>query len=172
MSGADGAASRGPVVRTDIVEVFVYRRSPRLSYELLQLRRASGTMAGTWQPVLGHVLAGESALGCAARELREETGLGPGVLLASHALERVHPFYLPAQDAVVMSPRFAVEAPLGWEPTLNAEHDAHRWVHQGRAGLAFVWPSQIAAWGEIEQHVLSPASRARPLLEVEWPGGG
>ena len=52
----------GPQMRTDIVDVYVFRR-PSLdagaAAEFLQLRRISGAMAGSWQPVMGHVEAGE-----------------------------------------------------------------------------------------------------------------
>jgi hypothetical protein len=49
----------------------------------------------------------------------------------------------------VLSPRFAVEVSPGWEPTLNAEHDAHRWVPAGEARSHFLWPGQHAAIAEL-----------------------
>ena len=76
----------GPRVCTDIVEVYVFRRpgargesgrgfAARLSdIEFLQLRRCQGVMAGSWQPVMGHVREGETATQAAVRELQEETG--------------------------------------------------------------------------------------------------
>ena len=136
--------SAGPRLRTDIVEVFVVR-----AHELLLLRRAKEPMLGTWQPVLGHVEAGETAEQAARRELEEETGLGEGGGLASlRALERVHPYFLPERDAVVLSPRFVALAEKGWEPALCAENDASKWVATRDAACELCWPSQRASFSE------------------------
>ena len=67
----------GPSVRTDIVDVYVFRHGAtggRGDVQFLQMRRCHGAMAGTWQPVMGHVEEGETATETAARELAEETG--------------------------------------------------------------------------------------------------
>ena len=45
----------GPQLRSDIVDVYVFRRvaAPRGAAEFLQLRRVSGIrMGGSWQPVM------------------------------------------------------------------------------------------------------------------------
>jgi dATP pyrophosphohydrolase len=142
-------------LRTDIVEVYVFRRSPRV--EFLQLRRRDGTMKGTWQPVMGHVEAGETASMAAARELREETGLdvrSPG-FLGWWALEGVHPYYLPALDAVILSPRFAAEVDESWIARLDEEHDQARWIPQDGVRTDFMWPGQVCACEEVETLVLS-----------------
>jgi len=140
----------GPRVRTDVVDVYVFRRIDEI-VELLQLRRVEGVMAGTWQPVMGHVRDGESAPECAVRELREETGLvvGSSDWRGLWALEQVHPFYLPGRDAIMLSPRFACQAAPGWEPRLDAEHDAARWVSAAEVQTAFLWPGQRAALKEL-----------------------
>ncbi|MBX3410489.1 MAG: NUDIX domain-containing protein [Phycisphaeraceae bacterium] len=135
-----------PTLRTDIVDVYVFRRGPGL--EFLQLRRTDGAYAGSWQPVMGHVEPGERAAACARRELLEETGLDAAGAhaLGFWALQAVRPYFIPALDCVMLSARFAVEAAPGWAPVLCAEHDAHRWV----AGAeAFVWQGQRETCGEI-----------------------
>jgi 8-oxo-dGTP pyrophosphatase MutT (NUDIX family) len=111
-----------PTLRADLVDAYVFHRAPGL--ELLQLRRARDPLRATWQPVMGHVEPGETAVACLWRELREETGLSPRDALGAWALEQIHPYFVADLDAVVMSPRFAVEVAPGWEPTLNHEHDA------------------------------------------------
>lgn len=142
-------------VRTDLVDVYVFRRGAG-AVEFLQLRRVGEPLSGTWHPLMGHLEPSEAPAACARRELAEEVGLSPGdpALMGLWALQGVHPYYLPTRDAVMLTPRFAAEVRPGWSPRLNEEHDAHRWV---REPGAFLWPGQRAAVAEI--------------LEVVVPGG-
>jgi len=138
-----------PRLRTDLVDVYVVRiDGPSRSAAFLQLHRCGGSLAGTWQPVMGHIEAGETALRAASRELAEETGLqiDPADLTA---LEQVYPFFLPETDEVVLSPRFWVVVPEGWEPVLNAEHDGARWVSAIDADRRFMWTGQMACCRDI-----------------------
>ena len=52
---------------------------------------------------------------------------------------RYQHLYAPDQY-VVMVESFAVEAPSGWEPTLNHEHDEYRWCSLGDALELLHWP--------------------------------
>lgn len=142
--------SPGPRVRTDIVDAYLFRRRAR-RVEVLQLRRAAEPLKGTWQPVMGHARPGETAIACLWREVREETGLrrGGDDLLGAWALQQVHPYFVAALDALVMSPRFAIEVSPTWQPRLNREHDAARWVDARRPGASFMWPGQALAVRDI-----------------------
>lgn len=164
----------GPRFRTDIVDVYVFRTpndhqsdAHRITdLELLQLRRTRDPMAGQWHPVMGHAEAGENAVACARRELHEEItlDLSAGVALGFWALEQVHPFFIAEMDCIIASPRFAVRVPTGWEPTLNDEHDAHRWTPAAEPA-SFVWPGQHAAIAELLAMLTGPAPR-EPLLRL------
>jgi 8-oxo-dGTP pyrophosphatase MutT (NUDIX family) len=164
-----------PAVRTDIIDVYVFRRFPSESLsriepyvEVLQLFRAERPLAETWQPVMGHVEAGETAAACAWRELSEEVGLERGpALVGLWALEQVHPFFMAELDAVVMSPRFAAEVVGAWEPRLNGEHSAHRWIAAHQAHRYFMWPGQVAAVHEITQWLLKPGSLMVEATRIE-----
>lgn len=147
-----------PTIRADIVDAYVFRRQSddRGRIELLQLRRVGNPMHGTWQPVMGHTEPGERAVDTFWRELREETGLTPDRALGAWALEQVHPFFIWTTDEIVMSPRFAVEVPADWEPTLNEEHDAARWVALEDARDRFLWPGQIEAIDELAAMLTNP----------------
>jgi 8-oxo-dGTP pyrophosphatase MutT (NUDIX family) len=159
---------RGPLIRTDVVDVYVVRRVGE-RVEVLQLLRAREPLKGTWHPVMGHVEVGESAINCAKRELREEIGLefGDPRLLGLSALEQVHPFFIAAIDTVVFSPRFCAEVAPGFEPRLNDEHVNARWVPLAEARRYFVWPGQCASLREISEHILPGDSLARGHLRVE-----
>lgn len=172
---------QGPLVRTDVVDVYIARRGEDLQLELLQIQRAKSPLLGTWQPVMGHIEAGETALQAAVREMGEEVGLmlpataahtraepaaddGPQGLWA---LEQVHPFYIAAIDCVVLSPRFVALVGPQWTPRLNDEHTAWRWSRLATAHRTFMWPGQLAAVREIGD-LLDRHGPARVALRV-WP---
>lgn len=142
--------TRGPLIRTDIVDIYIFRRSPD-GIELLQLFRAKDPLRATWHPVMGHIEHGETATHAAIRELREETGLDTSSPICRRlfALEQVHPFYIPDLDVIIMSPRFACEVAPNFDPVLNEEHSDFRWVHERTAHAAFMWPGQREAVAEL-----------------------
>lgn len=164
----------GPACRTDVIDAYVFRLpdASRLgAAELLQVRRTREPMLATWQPVMGHIEPGEHASDTLARELTEELGLDLDApcVLGVWALEQVHGFFLPELDAIFFSPRFAVQVDTNWHPTLNDEHDAHRWVPIDHASHHFMWPGQLASIDELARFVLPPASPARERLRLKRP---
>lgn len=154
----------GPRLRTDVVDVYVFRAHKGGGIEHLQLRRARAPLARTWQPIMGHVEPGEQAVQTAVRELHEEVALtiaaSPPVL-GFWQLEQVHPYFLAEIDAVVCSPRFAVEVDDSWSPALNAEHTDWRWTADH---ADFLWPGQRHALREIADHLVPRDSPARGAL--------
>jgi 8-oxo-dGTP pyrophosphatase MutT (NUDIX family) len=169
--------SYGPRVRTDVVDLYVATlRSGTASsrdggdpeWAFLQLLRAKPPLPDTWQPVMGHIEAGETAVDAVLREAREEIGLdlhNPQETDGLWALEQVYPFYIAAIDCVVMSPRFVAVVKGGWEPTLNREHSLWRWVPASSAWRQFMWPGQMAALREIAE-LLNNHGPARDALRL------
>lgn len=161
-----------PTIRADIVDVYVFRRQPAGAIDLLQLLRAEDpdtTLGNTWQPVMGHIEPGETASACARRELEEELGLLPTnpAFRGLWALEQVHPYFLAAKDQIILSPRFACEVAPAWQPTLNHEHTAARWVPADQSEEWFMWPGQIAAIDEIVRSLLAEDSLSRERLRIQ-----
>lgn len=158
----------GPRIRSDIVDVYIARISEpaRISrshdhespdtqvpsrIELLQIKRTRDPLAQTWQPVMGHVEAGETAIAAALREVREEVGLDvrSADCQGVWALEQVYPFYIASIDCIVLSPRFVAVVSSTWSPKLNAEHSEWRWVGEHDVRAKFMWPGQAAAIADL-----------------------
>lgn len=178
--GADGyrrAPGRGPMMRSDIVEVYVFRIcgdacdtiANHNEAEFLQLRRATPPRIGEWHPLIGHIEADETATRAAMRELMEEVGMpaGSADCLGFWALEQVHPYFVPEIDSVVLSPRFAARARMEWSPTLNHEHDGHRWTCAARVREDFIWPGQKLACGEILEELVYSGPHAGDTFRID-----
>jgi 8-oxo-dGTP pyrophosphatase MutT (NUDIX family) len=130
--------------------VFVSRNN---GAEVLILRR-SEPQGGYWHVVAGGVEAGESAIAAAERELCEETGLVATVETGVEVVEYVDRLTMgpsagrTQRDASVAQVKvtcFHVTAPDEWEPTLDWEHDDHRWCVPAEAVTAIRWPGTAGA---------------------------
>jgi 8-oxo-dGTP pyrophosphatase MutT (NUDIX family) len=107
-------------------EVFVFVRRGE---EFLVLHRSPENDA-YWHGVAGGVEEGESFAEAAARELREETGL------EAEPTSLHHRFRYDGVDVEC----FLVDAPPGWEPSLDWEHDGYRWCAAAEAEALLYWP--------------------------------
>lgn len=101
----------------------------RRAEEYLVVHR-SPENGGYWHQIAGGVEKGESPAAAAVRELREETGLAaePAPIAGAFEYAGIH------VDC------FVAEAPAGWEPRLDWEHDAYRWLPASAAADLMHWP--------------------------------
>jgi 8-oxo-dGTP pyrophosphatase MutT (NUDIX family) len=120
-------------------EVFVVVRR---GDEYLVLHR-SPKQGAYWHCVAGALEEGEVFAEAAARELLEETGLdaSPVDLNRSYDydVEGWEAHYLPGSERIHVE-CFLAEAPSGWEPTLDWEHDDYRWCGVEAATTLLYWP--------------------------------
>ena len=111
--------------------------------EYLVVHRAA-EKGGYWHTVAGGVEEGEDWADAAIRELREETGLAVSTVseVGSFQYEREEWEQDPGLHVVVRA--FLAEAPAGWEPVLDYEHDEYRWCTQDAAVELLFWPEPRA----------------------------
>ena len=138
-------------MRTGVeVAVFVTRKG---GSEVLILRR-SAEQGGYWHVVAGGVEPGETAAAAAERELREETGLVAEAVAGVEVIEYVYPLTEAPADrrsqhdpsvAEVEVTCFHITAPDDWEPSLDWEHDGHRWCAPEEAFATLRWPGTAQA---------------------------
>ena len=131
-------------IEVGTVDVIVIRPL-RDGWRVLALRRASDTRCpGAWEPVHGHIEAGEEPEDAAIREVREETGLGVDRLY----VVRVQPFYLRKVRAVEMAIVFAAFVLEPGEVTIAIEHEAHEWLSVDEALTRYGFPGERASLRE------------------------
>ena len=120
-------------------EVFVVVRRRG---EYLVLHR-SPEQGAYWHCVAGALEAGETCAEAAARELLEETGLEAELVdlrrRYEYVLEEWEHRYQRGADRITVE-CFLAEAPAGWEPTLDWEHDEYRWCRSSEAVELLFWP--------------------------------
>lgn len=122
-------------MRGDQEIVVVVRRGP----EFLVMRRAPERL-GYWCLVAGGLEPDETPEQAAQRELFEETGLEaklrPLPVELSYSLlddpPAIRARYAPGVERVTVH-GFLADAPVKWEPTLDAEHDMYEWCDVAEA---------------------------------------
>jgi lipoyl(octanoyl) transferase len=140
-------------MRGDTEVVVVVRRGD----EFLALRRTPERL-GYWNLVAGGVEPGEMPPAAARRELLEESGLDAEVELLPVPLSysllddppEIRARYARGIETVTVH-AFYVEAPPGWEPRLDDEHDAYRWCSEDEAVALFPY--------EVPQEAVRAAAR-------------
>ena len=126
--------------RAEEVLVFVRRGD-----EFLVLHRPPDR-GGYWHSVAGALEEGESYAEAAARELLEETGLEATPVDVdrpfAYSLDEEPEWRKVLQPGVeeIAVRTFVVDAPDGWEPALDWEHDEHRWCAAEEAAELLFWP--------------------------------
>ena len=93
-----------------------------------------------WHTVSGGVEPGEDWRDAVFRELREETGLSVDAATELGGFEYVREPWEQYPGMRVDVRAFVVDAPPGWEPVLDHEHDDYRWCGTDEAYALLYWP--------------------------------
>jgi dATP pyrophosphohydrolase len=154
-------------IRFDMVSCFVVRPGEAGGeHEFLQLRRAKDDfMGGAWSTVRGTIEEGENAWGAALRELQEEAAIAPKEY---YQVDTVDVFYLHGDDTLWHCPGFCAVVDRDVNVTLNAEHDAFRWVRRSHVDRDFLWPGERAQLAEVCREILDNGP-AKSYLQIELP---
>lgn len=152
-----------PEIRSSYVEVCVFRRTAA-GPQFLILRRSEEERIypGLWQNVTGSIEDGETALGAAQREVREETGHDPVRLWV---IPFVNSFYVPRKDMIMLTPFFAAEVHPEAETVLSGEHSEYAWLGYDEALLRLVWPGQKRGIQLVLSEIIS-GNQSGMLLEI------
>jgi type II secretory ATPase GspE/PulE/Tfp pilus assembly ATPase PilB-like protein/8-oxo-dGTP pyrophosphatase MutT (NUDIX family) len=147
-------------VQVGTVDVFVIR--PLASgWRILALQRADNTRCpSAWEPVHGHVEAGEEPEDAAVREVREEAGLSVERLYNV----RVQPFYLHRIHTVQLAIVFAAFVSETGDVVIGAEHQRAEWLAVDEALCRFAFPAERASLREIVE--LLQTGDAGPVDDV------
>lgn len=130
-----------PTVRSELIEVYVFRENNAVREYLLLQRSADDILyPGLWQVVTGTLQNGETAHEGAVREFREETGFE--TYKNVWCVPLVNSFYDIRNDVVQLVPLFAIEVQSNGEPVLSGEHQAFKWATYDDAQSILAWPTQ------------------------------
>jgi 8-oxo-dGTP pyrophosphatase MutT (NUDIX family) len=114
----------------------------RRGHEWLVLLR-SQRQGAYWHAVAGGVEKGESSADAAARELQEEVGLVATPVDLERSFSYVPEDWEPRSrngSGPFRVACYLVDAPPGWEPELDWEHDEYRWCSKEEAVELLHWP--------------------------------
>ena len=140
-----------PQVRSELVEVYIFRQQHGKREYLLLQRAANETLyPNLWQIVTGTLNKGEKALAGALRELEEETQL-PYRKVWNVPI--VNSFYNEQNDCVEFVTLFAAEIPDGNEPVLSQEHQLFQWLEFEEASRLLPWPNQRWALKVVDEFI-------------------
>lgn len=133
------------------VAIFVTRRGRT---EVLITHR-SPQQGAYWHTIAGGIERDETPHDAAVRELAEETGLsgvalhaGDEIVEYAYPLSEEPPERLTLYAEGLLEVRvhcFVADAPDEWEPTLDWEHDGHRWCAPADGAALLRWPETAEA---------------------------
>jgi dihydroneopterin triphosphate diphosphatase len=151
-------------VISQIVDVCVFRRKGNgAEYLILQRSQNEELYPNLWQILTGTIAPNETAFQTAIRELEEETALP---IKRLWTVPFVDSFFVTPQDAIQLSPVFAVEVKTNAVVKLSREHQKHEWLKLKRAKKKLVWPGQRQVLDVVQEYIVD-ASDAGRLLEIK-----
>lgn len=128
-----------PQIVSDIVDVYVFRKSRRRVQFLVLKRREDVVLGSIWQSIHGKIDPGESAVDAALREVNQHSGLAPHRI---YSADYINQFYDHASDTIVLAPAFAVLVGPSDEPSISPEYDDYAWCDLEETVARLPWSGQ------------------------------
>lgn len=155
-----------PRIVSDIVDVYVFRRSRRQIQFLLLRRRPDLMLGDTWQSIHGRVNPGEGAAEAALREIREKINLVPAEL---YSADYINQFYDHQTDQIVLAPSFAAVVSARDKPHCSEEYSDYAWCDLEETVGRLTWASQRWAVRHIYDVIAMGGDEARfYALTGDW----
>jgi len=142
-----------------LIQAYLLRHSRDGEAEFLLLRRAKDEelYPGMWQMITGRIEADETAVECARREIREETGIECPTLVV---VPYIASFYFAPDDSIHHVPVFAAEVAGDAPVHLSDEHDEHAWLSFDAAWERLVFPGHREGLRILREYLINDV-RAR-----------
>lgn len=137
-----------PIVVSDLVDAYVFRRIHARLQFLLLLRRPDAPLGNTWQAIHERIDPGETAFEAAQRAVLEATGLAPA---ESFSADFVNQVYDHTRDAIVLAPVFAFAVPPRSQVLLGEAFSDHAWCERDEANARLLWSGQRWAVRHIDE---------------------
>ena len=128
-----------PRIVSDIVDVYVFRKSRRRVQFLVLRRRDDLVLGSIWQAIHGKIDPGENAVDTAVREMKEQTGLEPQRV---YSADYINQFYDQGSDTIVLAPSFAILVGPNDEPVLAQEYGDYAWCDLEETVARLPWSGQ------------------------------
>lgn len=128
-----------PLVVSNMVDAYVFRRmNARLQF-LLLLRRPDLPLGNTWQSIHAKVDPGETAAEAAQRTLQRDTGV---TALEIYSADYINQFYDHHTDSIVLAPVLAFAVSQRPDIVLGEELCESAWCDRDEAIARLLWPGQ------------------------------
>jgi len=144
-----------PTIASDTIIVYVFRRFGIISQYLMLRKGHSTANVRDWEPFLGDLAEGETAVAAAIREIREKLGLR---VISLWALDGVHMNYDAATDRINLSPILAAEVDSEDAQSVTSGADS-RWITFKQAMDLIAQPSMREEMNRVHPDVVNADDR-------------
>jgi dATP pyrophosphohydrolase len=137
-----------PLLASDIVDAYIFRRTNgRVQFLLLQ-RHNDLPLGGTWQSIHAKIEPNESALEAAERAVRASTGLE---VVDAFSADYINQFYDHETDTIILAPVFAFTVVPKARVALGPEYVDSFWCEREEATARLLWTGQRWAVRHIDE---------------------
>ena len=123
---------------SDIVDTYMFRRINARTQFLVVRRRSETEAKDIWQSIHTKVLAGETALDAARRDVEQTTGVVP---VRFFTADYIGQFYDAVSDTIVLAPTLAAQVAAKSKVSVSAEFSDYAWCDLEETTARLRWSS-------------------------------